>query len=180
MTTCLGRMSLLLHVLILARTACTQQESVTPATPAPTPPSTTTAPTTSIPPPVTESATESMPVATTAETADSLSRATMPSPPSGIPSSTSSQFFAGCDPDGWLYLGRWTGNAWESALDENQQLRQPAIASNGVLIHEVDVDLISGAVGATAEACSDGRVGPVISPKPGALADPGRWYRAIA
>ena len=173
------RMLLPLAALALAAAACTQQESVTPATPAPTTPTTTGAPTTTIAPPITEPAATAAPAPTTTETTTAVPPTTTP-PPSGTPSSTPTQLFGGGDPDGWLYLGRWTGNAWESALDENQQPRQPAIASTEVLIHEIDVEPIAGAVGATAEACSDGRVGPMISPPANAPDEPGFGYRSIA
>jgi hypothetical protein len=173
------RTPLLLAALMLAGVACTQQESVTPAAPSPTAPTTAAAPGTTLPPPVTEPAATAATVATTAAATTTVPPTTT-TPPSGTTSSTPTQLFGGGDPDGWLYLGRWTGNAWESALDENQQPRQPAIASNDVLIHEIDVAPITGAVGATAEACSDGRVGPVISPQARAPEEPGFGYRSIA
>ncbi len=110
---------LLLAALVLAGVACTRQESVTPATPSPTAPTTAAAPDTTLPPPVTEPAATAAPVATTAATTTTVPPTTTP-PPSGTPSSTPTQLFGGGDPDGWLYLGRWTGNAWESSLDENQ------------------------------------------------------------
>lgn len=79
-----------------------------------------------------------------------------------------------------MYLGRWTGNEWASAFTPEGEPRQPAIASEEVLIHEVDVAPIAGAVGDTAEACSDGRTGPVISPNARSPEDPGFGYRSIA
>ncbi len=158
--------------------ACTQQESVTPASPAPTTTTTVAAPTT-VPPPVTEPPVTDVPAPTIADTTTTAPPTTIP-PPSGIPSSTSTQFFGGGDPDGWLYLGRWTGNDWEAALDDDQQPRQPAIADDEVLIHEIDVEPINGSVGATAEACADGRTGPVISPNARAPEVPGFGYRSIA
>jgi hypothetical protein len=173
------RLLLSLTALTLVGVACTQQESVTPVTPSPTTPTTTAAPTTTVPPPVTEPAEPAETVATATETATTVPPTTTP-PPSGTPSSTSTQFFGGGGPDGWLYLGRWTGNSWESALDESQQPRQPAIASDDVLIHEIDVEPITGTVGATAEACSDGRVGPVISPNAQSPEEPGFGYGSIA
>lgn len=171
------RLLLALAALTLAGAACTQQESVTPVTPAVTTP-TTAAPTSTVAPVVTEPAVTE-PEATAPTTTTTVPPTTTP-PPSGTPSSTSTQFFAGGDADGWLYLGRWTGNAWEAAVDEDQQPRQPAIASEEVLIHEVDVEPTVGTVGATAEACSDGRVGPVIAPNARAPEDPGFGYRSIA
>ena len=172
------RLLLTLAALALAGAGCTQQESATPVSPAPT-----TAPieasTTSVAPPVTEPPVTEPPEPTAPETTTTVPPTTTP-PPSGTPSSTSTQFFGGGDPDGWLYLGRWTGNAWESALDDDQQPRQPAIATDDVLIHEIDVEPIPGTVGATVEACSDGRTGPVISPNARAPEEPGFGYRSIA
>ena len=172
------RLLLPLAALAFAGAACTQQESATPVSPAPTQ-ATTVESTTSLAPAITEPAVTEAPEATAPETTTTAPPTTTP-PPSGTPSSTSTQFFGGGDPDGWLYLGRWTGNAWESAVDEDQQPRQPAIASDEVLIHEIDVEPIAGTVGATAEACADGRVGPVISPNARAPEDPGFGYRSIA
>lgn len=158
---------------------CTQQESVTPATPGSTSSTTTLPPTTTaaVPvsdPPVTEPAEPEVP-----DTTSTVPPTTTP-PPSGIPTVTPTQYFGGGDADGWLYLGRWTGNDWEAALDEDQQPRQPAIADDEVLIHELDVEPIVGSVGATADACPDGRTGPVISPNARGPEDPGFGYRSIA
>jgi len=173
-----SRLLLSLAALALAGAACTQQESVSPVSPAPTPAATAVS-TTSLAPPVTEPSATDAPAPTTPETTTTAPPTTTP-PPSGTPSSTSTQFYGGGDPDGWLYLGRWTGNAWESALDDDQQPRQPAIASEEVLIHEIDVNPITGTVGAPAETCSDERTGPAISPNARAPEDPGFGYRAIA
>ncbi len=167
-----------LAALALVAAACTQQESVTPVSPAPTTTTTIAAPTTT-PPPITDPPATDAPAPTVADTTSTAPPTTNP-PPSGIPSSTPTQFFGGGDPDGWLYLGRWTGNDWETALDEDQQPRQPAIADDEVLIHEIDVEPINGSVGATAEACTDGRTGPVISPNARAPEVPGFGYRSIA
>ncbi len=166
-------------VLTLVGVACTQQESVTPVSPAPTSPTTTTAPTTTAAAPVTEPPANDASEPSVQATTTTVPPTTTP-PPSGTPSPTPTQYFGGGDPDGWLYLGRWTGNAWEAAVDENQQPRQPAITDDQVLIHEVDIGPIEGAVGSTAEACTDGRTGPVISPNARAPEDPGFGYRSIA
>ncbi len=173
------RLFFLVAALALVGAACTQQESVTPASPTPTTPTTVALSTTAASAPVTEPpATEPLP-APAPETTSTVPSTTTP-PPSGIPSSTPTQYFGGGDADGWLYLGQWTGNTWESALDDAQVPRQPAIASDEVLIHESDLAPIAGSVGTTAEACSDGRTGPVISPNARAPEDPGFGYRSIA
>lgn len=173
------RLLLPVAVSALIGAACTQQESVTPVSAGSTLPATTisASTTTDVPatdPPVTEVVEPEVPDTTT-----TVPPTTTP-PPSGNPTATPTQFFGGGDPDGWLYLGRWTGNDWEAALDENQQPRQPAIADDDVLIHEIDLEPIVGSVGATAEACEDGRTGPVISPNARAPEDPGFGYRSIA
>jgi hypothetical protein len=167
-----------LAAVVLAAAACTQQESVTPASPETIASTTTTVTTTSVTTLVTEPEPE-VTDPTVVSTTTTVPPTTNP-PPSGTPTSTSTQFFGGGDPDGWLSLGRWTGNAWESALDDDQQPRDPAIPSGEILIHELDIDPIVGSVGATADACSDGRTGPVISPNARAPEDPGFGYRSIA
>lgn len=163
----------------LAGAACTQQESVTPASPAGTVPATTLATTTTVAPPVTDAVEVDTVVTTLPEPTTTVPPTTTP-PPSGTPSSTSTEYFGGGDPDGWLYLGRWTGNAWESALDDEQLPREPTLVRDEVLIHEVDVDPIAGTAGGTSEACSDGRTGPVITPNARAPEDPGFGYRSVA
>ena len=168
-----------LAALALVAGACTSQESARP--------SATAAPTSA--PPAETSSTTTLPVDTPAttpsttaapETTTTVAPTTTTPPPSGTPTSTATQFFGGGDPDGWLYLGRWTGNDWESAIDDDQQPRTPTVETNDVLIHELDIDPIDGTVGGTAESCADGRTGPVISPNARAPQDPGFGYRSIA
>lgn len=172
------RLLLPLAALAIAGAACTQQESVAPAPSATTAPSTTVAPTTA-PPAVTEPPASEAPAATEATTTSTAPPTTTP-PPSGVPTSSSTQYFGGGDADGWMYLGRWTGNEWASAFTPDGAPRQPAISADDVLIHEVDLDPIEGTVGSTAEACPDGRTGPIISPNARAPEDPGFGYRSIA
>jgi len=167
-----------LVALTLIGAACTRQESVTPVSPSSTAP-TTTAVATTVATAVTEPVDATVVDTTVPEPTTTPPPITTP-PPSGTPSSTPTEFFGGGDADGWLYLGRWTGNAWESALDGSQQPRTPALGIDEVLIHEIDLDPITGDLGATAEACSTGRNGPVITPNARAPEDPGFGYRSVA
>ncbi|MEP4649879.1 MAG: hypothetical protein ABJ314_06830, partial [Ilumatobacter sp.] len=100
----------------------------------------------------------------------------------GDPTTVSTEYFLGGDPDAWLYLGRWTGNDWESDRDDEQQLRVPEAADGDtVFVHELDVAPIPGTLGGSGEACAlDGRTGPVISPNARAPQDPGFGFRSIA
>lgn len=159
-------------------TACTTREAVPPAAitttiePGPaTDPATTTEPETST--------TTDTTVATTTIPETTAPTTTTP-PPSGAPSSTATQFFAGGDPDGWLYVGRWTGDGWEGALDADGGPRNPAADAADVIIHEIGIDPIDGSVGATIELCSGERSGPVISPNARAPEVPGFGYRSMA
>lgn len=100
----------------------------------------------------------------------------------GDPTTVSTEYFLGGEPTAWLYLGRWTGNAWETDRGDDQTLREPA-ATDGddVVVHELDVDPTPGSLDGTDEACpADGRVGPVISPAVAAPDEPGAGFRAIA
>ncbi|MFK7918218.1 MAG: hypothetical protein AB8G14_09090 [Ilumatobacter sp.] len=97
------------------------------------------------------------------------------------PTTVSTEYFIGGEPDGWLYLGRWTGNDWEADRDENQVLRTPTIGDgDSVNVTELDVAPIVGSTEGIAEACADGRTGPVISPNARAPQIPGFGYRSIA
>ena len=178
-------------MLSLSVAACTSQESATTGTGVASTPAVTGVADTAVTTPAGGSDVATTPPAapgstdTVVNAAPATEPATVPPvtaapAPSGVPTSTSTQFYAGGDPDGWLYLGRWTGNSWEGALDENQQPREPAIDANDVLIHELDVDTIMGTVGGSAEACPGGRSGPVISPNARAPEEPGFGYRSIA
>lgn len=173
-----GRTLLPLAAVALVGAACTQQESVTPATAVTTIPVTTAISTTSTPPATDPPTTEAAPA--TEATTTSIAPSTTTPPPSGVPTSSSTQYFGGGDPDGWMYLGRWTGNEWASAFTPEGTPRQPAIATDDVSIHEIGLDPIAGTVGSTAEACPDGRTGPVISPNARAPEEPGFGYRSIA
>lgn len=96
------------------------------------------------------------------------------------PTTVSTEYFIGGEPDGWLYLGRWTGNAWETDRTDEQVLRESTLVVGDVNISEVDVAPITGAATGTAEACADGRLGPVIAPNARAPQIPGFGYRSIA
>ncbi len=162
--------------------ACTQEAAITPATSVDAPAATSTEPpldttvapeTTSLPDTTVPEAPSTVPETTTAPTT------TLPA--TGTATNASTEYFIGGDPDGWLYLGRWTGNDWESDRDDDQVLREPAASSGDeVLVHEIDLAPLDGTIDGTAEACSDGRTGPVISPNARAPQDPGFGYRSIA
>lgn len=89
------------------------------------------------------------------------------------------EYFAGGDPDGWLYLGRWTGEDWERARESGQR-RDPAIDATDVVVLEIGIAPIDGRVGATIELCGDDRPAPVISPNARAPQIPGFGYRSVA
>lgn len=173
----------------LALAACTQEEAVVPSTAAADTDPTTietipeTAPevTTTVAPDTTPAPDTS--VADTTPVPDtSIAAPTTTTPATGNPTTVSTEYFLGGDPDAWLYLGRWTGNDWESDRDDQQQLREPAASTgDSVFVHELDVAPIPGTIDGSGEACAlDGRTGPVISPNARAPQDPGFGYRSIA
>lgn len=102
--------------------------------------------------------------------------------PVGDPTSVSTEYFLGGAAEAGLYLGRWTGTAWESDRGEDQQLREPAASSgDDIVVHELDVAPIEGTIEGSGVACaSDGRTGPVISTEVAAPDEPGTGYRTIA
>ena len=174
----------LLLIAVLALSACTQEAAVNPSTTAvgassttePVPETTTTvAPETTLPPETTVVETTSTVPVTTLPPATTVA-------PTGNPTTVSTEYFVGGASGPWLYLGRWTGNAWESDRDDDQLLRVPAAANgDAVVVHELDAAPIAGAIDGAGEACAlDARTGPVILPNPGAPADPGFGYRSIA
>jgi hypothetical protein len=162
--------------------ACTSQEAVPDQSSAPTiPPLTTSttslpATTTTVAPPP---ATTLVPDTTVPEPATTPPPTTV-APPSGDPTSISTELFGGGEADGWLYLGRWTGNDWEPGVDGGN-VTEPSISDGtDVAIHELDVDVIDGSANGSADACPSGRTGPIISPNARAPQDPGFGYRSIA
>lgn len=173
------RRGLVLCVAVIA-SACTEEAAITPptatlttttTTEAPPTPSTTAAPDTTLAPETTvPETTTTVPPTTTAPTTTALL---------GDPTTVSTEYFIGGDLGGWLYLGRWTGSDWEGDRDDDQELREPS-ASNGdaVIVHELDAAPVEGSIDGSAEACADGRTGPVITPNPGAATDTG--FRSIA
>lgn len=124
------------------------------------------------PPDVSTTAVETVPEATVAPTTTIAATNT--------PTNVSTEYFIGGEPDGWLYLGRWTGNAWETNRTDEQLPREPTLTAGDVIISELDVAPITGTVEGIAIACDDDRVGPAISPNARAPQDPGFGYRAIA
>jgi hypothetical protein len=178
----IGSRLVLIGAAALVIGACTAQEAV----PEATGPAATVATTTTSTVPATTAAPDTVPDTSLAETTTTSSTTTIAptttaAAPSGQPTSSSTEFFAGGDPDGWLYLGRWTGNDWESERNEDQELVEPtADSGDGVVIHELDINPIDGTVGAAGSPCSDDRSGPVISPNPRAPQTPGFGYRSLA
>lgn len=169
----------------LAFSACTQEAAVTPSSVPLDASSTTTEPppaTTTTIAPDTTPAPDTTVVETTSTAAETTVAPTTTSAATGNPTSVSTEYYLGGDPDAWLYLGRWTGNSWETDRGDDQQLREPTAANgDAVLIHELDVVPISGTVDGSGEACSsDGRAGPVIAPNARVPQDPGYGYRSIA
>lgn len=163
--------------------ACTSQDAVPDQTIATTVPPVTDS-TTSIPAPTTTVVAPpdvtTVPETTVAEPTTTLPPDTTVPPPSGDPTSNSVEFFGGGDADGWLYIGRWTGDDWESAV-VGEDVVEPTISEDTeVLVHELDVPTIDGLVTGFADACPSGRAGPVISPNARAPEDPGFGYRSIA
>jgi hypothetical protein len=55
-----------------------------------------------------------------------------------------------------------------------------ANSGDAVVIHELDIGPIDGAVGSEGAPCGDDRVGPAISPNPRAPEVPGFGYRSLA
>lgn len=182
MVTMFGSRLVLIGAAALLIGACTEQEAV----PEATGPAVTVAPTTTTTVPATTVADTVVPETiavetTTPSSTTTIAPTTTAAAPSGQPTSSSTEFFAGGDSDGWLYLGRWTGNDWETERDEEQALVEPtADSGDSLVIHELDIDPIDGVVGAPGTPCSDDRVGPVISPNPRAPEDPGFGYRSLA
>jgi hypothetical protein len=181
MVTMIGSRLVLIGAAALLIGACTQEEAV----PDVTGPAATIAPTTTSMDPsttVAEIVAETTVVeATTTTSSTTIAPTTTAPAPSGQPTSSSTEFFAGGDPDSWLYLGRWTGNDWETERDDEQVFIEPrANSGDAVVIHELDIGPIDGAVGSEGAPCGDDRVGPAISPNPRAPEVPGFGYRSLA
>ena len=175
----------LLLLAALAMSACTQEAAVGPATTAFDASAATTEPvpavTTTVEPETTPPA-EAAVAETTSTAPETTLAPTTTIAATGNPTSVSTEYFIGGALDAWLYLGRWTGNAWESDRDDDQQLLEPRSADgDAVVVRELDVAPIDGAIAGSGEACAaDGRTGPVISPNAGAPEDPGFGYRSVA
>ncbi|BAN02536.1 hypothetical protein [Ilumatobacter coccineus] len=175
-----SRRLVLVPAAALAFTACAAEETATPRTAPVTSATTTLAPettvATTVPP---ETTTTAVDTTTTAPT--TAPPTTQPEPPSGTPSADAAPIFAGSDLGAWLYIGRWTGSAWEGSFDEAGDAIVPEIASNGgVTISSAQATPADGESGPLAESCFDGRTGPVITPNAGAPDPPGFGYSAIA
>lgn len=167
---------------------CTTEESVAPATgpiTAATPSATDVAetlvpetidPTVTIPESA-ETAPVTEPAATTPSTEATM---TTSPPPTGRPTSTATEYFVGGDQDGWLFVGRWTGNDWEDPPGADTPPEFTIDDGTDVLVHESDIAPIEGRVAASAEACSDGRNGPEITPNARAPQEPGFGFRSVA
>lgn len=161
--------------------ACAAEESATPNTAPVTSASTTLAPETTV-----ATTTPSETTVVTAEPTTTVPATTVPPTtdapaPSGVPSDAAVPVFAGSDLGAWLYLGQWTGSAWEGSFDAEGAAVVPKIASNDtVTISNTRSAPTEGASGALAESCFDDRSGPVITPNAGAAEPPGFGYSAIA
>jgi hypothetical protein len=170
----------------LAVTACSEEQAAAPNTTAA--PGTTVAPatsttaapesTTSNPEPAVTSTTvpgTTMPPVTTTPAT------TAPPPPSGIPTDDSVELFAGSDLGPWLYVGRWTGAAWEGPFAADASPIAATVGSGDTLrITDLAAGTREGTVGGAGEACFDERIGPVITPNAGVPDEPGFGYSAIA
>jgi hypothetical protein len=184
------RIGVSLFILGLSAGACTTQEAVPPGSRPPLDASTSTIVSEStlttglIPDVSSDTLITNQPVADTrvAGTQPPVS-AVDPTPPvtspTGVPTSTITEFFVGGDADGWLLLGRWNGGAWEQFASDVGDVS--TIGSGATLgVHELGVAPIDAITGPSAASCSDGRTGPSISPNAGAPQDPGFGFRAIA
>lgn|GEM_PF-1990737 len=168
--------------------SCTSQEAAEVATPGVTLPPV--APTTTVDAaPADESAppaeaTTTVPTTTVAD--DAATTSTVPPTtaapaPTGDPTSISTDVFAGGSADGWFFMGRWNGSEWEPVRDDTGTPDDPAVASGDeVTVVELDAAPLAGFVGSDAAVCTDDRLGPSISPSPGAPDNPGFGYRAVA
>ena len=178
---------LFLTASLAAAGACSQQETATPnttpiTTSATTGPSTTLAVETTVPPTVAaETSTTIESTTTVAETTTTAPPTTALPAPSGEPTGEAVPIFAGSDLGPWLYLGRWSGSAWDGAFDAENQAVDPAFASNATItITDLTRGARDGASGASGESCFDGRTGPAITPNAGVPDPPGFGYSAIA
>ncbi|WP_420453406.1 hypothetical protein [Ilumatobacter sp.] len=193
--TCPNRRRAALLALAVAAAGCTSSEAVPPADPGTVPvpgatePGSAAAPVGSepfveatapggstAPDPTTDPAGTSSPESSTSA---SSTTTTLP-PPSGEPTDRSTPLFAGGDPDGWLPVGRWTGTDWESAGADGDAPTDVPRSGTEMSVLEADLDPIAGISGSSVEACSDGRVGPSISPNARAPEEPGFGFRSIA
>ncbi len=158
----------LLTFIALATAACTEQADVVPATTAFAATTTTVAPavesTTSVP--ETTTAPETTVAETTTTVPETTTAPTTTIAATGDPTTVSTEYFLGGNSAGWLYLGRWTGSAWETDRDENQDLREPAAAAGDDLVaHELDIEPRPSSIEGFGAACAaDGRLGPVLTP----------------
>ncbi|MEL6892530.1 MAG: hypothetical protein AAFP84_13090 [Actinomycetota bacterium] len=172
----------LIPALVVA--SCSASEDATPS-PAPTGGASTTTVAPSTTAATTTIATTTTEVATTVPSTTAAPTTTAAPVPTGDPTDVSTPVFAGSSGDAWLYLGRWTGSAWEAAFDD-AGAPVPADVAEGseVTIAELGQNPVSGTIGADGVACEIGFAdpvgGPVISPNAGAPDEPGFGYRAVA
>lgn len=175
-----SRRLVLVPAAALAFTACAAEETATPRT-APVTSATTLAPETTVATTLPPETTTTVVETTTSTAPTTAPPTTQPEPPSGNPSADAAPVFAGSDLGAWLYIGRWSGSAWEGSFDDAGEAVVPEIASNGaVTISNARSTPSEGESGALAESCFDGRSGPVITPNAGAPDTPGFGYNAIA
>lgn len=162
----------LVSLAAIAIAACTTEQQSTPRS---TLPSTTSITTTSTVPdaaPTTEA------VATTGPTADTSTTTT--APPSGPADVTVPLLVGGGTGGGWLPLGSWQSDHWQSATDADDQPVAPSIPTGTAMTVTNLAGQSTGTAGDPVEACFDERVGPTLDVDVPAPDPPGFGYGSVA
>jgi hypothetical protein len=81
---------------------------------------------------------------------------------------------------GWLNLGEWQFDGWSDAVDAAGDPIAPSIGPGTAVIVSNLATEAAGQLGDTTEACSDGRIGPILDVAVAAPEPPGFGYAAIA
>ncbi len=103
-------------------------------------------------------------------------------PPSGVPVDGSIPLLlGGGGGGGWLPLGSWQSNAWQSAYTADGAPIPPAIPAGSTLaITGLAARATSGVTGGNVEACFNGELGPTMDVAVGTPDPPGYGYSAVA
>ena len=163
-----------LAALSIAAAACTVEESS-----APEPTVTSASTTTTVSQPDTTIPTTAAAPETTATSVPPTTAPPATLPPGPI--SASIPIVTGGELGGWLLLGRWQVDKWQPPTSDDDQLSAADLAGDPTLtVTGLDFSEQTVTIGASDEACFDGRQGPTLDVAIPSAEPPGFGYAAIA